>query len=127
MATTAQLPAGLPASTASAVAKTVTAADGRGWHAPARAAAARVVVTSCAYRIGALGTQAPRPTGAGIRGWGPMTTIAAVCGAIPEHRYEQPDITAMFGDLLSDASRVGLLRRVHASAGVRTRHLVLPL
>jgi alkylresorcinol/alkylpyrone synthase len=56
-----------------------------------------------------------------------MTTIAAVHGALPEHRYAQKDVTAMFGSLLSDESRVRLMQRLHESAGVRTRHLVLPL
>jgi alkylresorcinol/alkylpyrone synthase len=56
-----------------------------------------------------------------------MTTIAAVRGALPDHRYEQRDITAMFGGLLSDPTRVRLMERLHASAGVRSRHLVLPL
>jgi alkylresorcinol/alkylpyrone synthase len=56
-----------------------------------------------------------------------MTTIAAVHGALPEHRYEQSDITAMFGRLLDDRDRVPLLERLHASAGVRSRHLALPL
>jgi len=56
-----------------------------------------------------------------------MTTIAAVRAALPPHRYEQSEITAMFGDLLPDQSRRRLLERLHASAGVRTRHLVLPL
>jgi len=56
-----------------------------------------------------------------------MTTIAAVRGALPEHRYEQTEITAMFGSLLADPARVRLMERLHASAGVRGRHLVLPL
>jgi alkylresorcinol/alkylpyrone synthase len=56
-----------------------------------------------------------------------MTTIAAVRGALPPHRYAQPDITAMFGGLLADAGRVRLMERLHASAGVRYRHLVLPI
>jgi alkylresorcinol/alkylpyrone synthase len=56
-----------------------------------------------------------------------MTTIAAVRGALPEHRYAQTDITAMFGSLLADQRRLPLLQRLHASAGVQTRHTVLPL
>jgi alkylresorcinol/alkylpyrone synthase len=56
-----------------------------------------------------------------------MTTIAAVRGALPEHRYSQAEITAMFGSLLADQRRVPLLRRLHESAGVQTRHTVLPL
>ncbi|HKC27216.1 MAG TPA: 3-oxoacyl-[acyl-carrier-protein] synthase III C-terminal domain-containing protein [Jatrophihabitans sp.] len=56
-----------------------------------------------------------------------MTTIAAVHGVLPPHRYPQPEITEMFGSLLADPARVALLRRLHESAQVRTRHLVLPL
>jgi alkylresorcinol/alkylpyrone synthase len=56
-----------------------------------------------------------------------MTTIAAVRGALPENRYAQDEITGMFGDLLADQTKVPLLRRLHASAGVEARHLVLPL
>lgn len=56
-----------------------------------------------------------------------MTTIAAVRGALPAHRYEQREITAMFGGLLADRQRLPLLERLHHSAGVRARHLALPL
>lgn len=56
-----------------------------------------------------------------------MTTIAAVRAALPPHRYPQDEITAMFGSLLDDPQRVAVLQRLHESAQVRTRHLVLPL
>lgn len=56
-----------------------------------------------------------------------MTTVAAVHAVLPEHRYPQDEITAMFGSLLRDPARVPVMRRLHASAQVRTRHLVLPL
>lgn len=56
-----------------------------------------------------------------------MSTIAAVSGALPPHRYRQDEISAMFGSLLGDPQRETLLRRLHGSARVRTRHLVLPL
>jgi alkylresorcinol/alkylpyrone synthase len=56
-----------------------------------------------------------------------VTTIAAVRGVLPDHRYSQPEITAMFGALLDDQRRLPLLQRLHASAGVQTRHTVLPL
>jgi alkylresorcinol/alkylpyrone synthase len=56
-----------------------------------------------------------------------MTVIAAVRGVLPEHRYEQADITAMFGSLLADPQHVRLMERLHASAQVRSRHLALPL
>jgi alkylresorcinol/alkylpyrone synthase len=56
-----------------------------------------------------------------------MSTVAAVHSVLPPHRYEQHEITAMFGSLLADQSRVRLLRRLHESSQVRSRHLVLPL
>src|SRR5579875_1362484 len=56
-----------------------------------------------------------------------MTTIAAVRGALPEHRYPQAAISEMFASLLADPSRAALMHRLHASAGVQARHLVLPL
>jgi alkylresorcinol/alkylpyrone synthase len=56
-----------------------------------------------------------------------MTTIAAVRAALPPHRYPQDEITAMFGSLLDDPQRVAVLQRLHESAQVRTRHLVLPI
>ncbi|MGN6607234.1 MAG: type III polyketide synthase [Jatrophihabitans sp.] len=56
-----------------------------------------------------------------------MTTVAAVRGALPVHRHTQAEITEMFGSLLADQRRLPLLRRLHESAQVRTRHTVLPL
>jgi alkylresorcinol/alkylpyrone synthase len=56
-----------------------------------------------------------------------MPSITAVRGVLPEHRYEQSEITAMFGGLLPNQARLPLLERLHRSAGVRTRHLVLPI
>lgn len=56
-----------------------------------------------------------------------MTTIAAVRGVLPEHRYAQAEITEMFAGLLADRDRAPLLSRLHESAQVRTRHLALPL
>lgn len=55
-----------------------------------------------------------------------MTTIASVHGVLPEHRYPQSEITAMFAGLL-DPARGPVVRRLHRSSLVRTRHLVLPL
>ncbi|MER5736791.1 MULTISPECIES: 3-oxoacyl-[acyl-carrier-protein] synthase III C-terminal domain-containing protein [unclassified Streptomyces] len=56
------------------------------------------------------------------------TTIAAVHTAVPPHRYAQEDLTEPIGDLClaPGADRV-LLRRLHVSTGVRTRHLALPI
>ncbi|MHB9857134.1 type III polyketide synthase [Streptomyces sp. YIM S03343] len=61
-------------------------------------------------------------------GPGAATTIAAVHTALPPHRYPQRDLTEPIGDLcLPAGADRALLRRLHASAGVRTRHLALPI
>jgi len=57
-----------------------------------------------------------------------MARIAAVSPALPEPVYRQEDITAQIGPLVtSDASKLALLRRLHAGSHVDTRHLVMPL
>lgn len=58
-----------------------------------------------------------------------LTRIAGVHGVLPPHRYAQRDITAEFVKMsgIDDTHRRALLERVHANAGVRTRHLTLPL
>lgn len=54
--------------------------------------------------------------------------ILTVRGALPEHRYTQAEITDAFASVIARSSLdEGLLRRLHANAGVRTRHLALPL
>nr|WP_159323459.1 type III polyketide synthase [Streptomyces tendae] len=54
--------------------------------------------------------------------------IAAVRCALPPHRYAQHELTGPIGDLcLSPGADRALLHRVHASAGVGTRHLALPI
>ncbi len=61
---------------------------------------------------------------------GPQTgsVLASVGTALGAHTYPQPVITAAFGALVvPDPERRGLLERLHAAAGVRTRHLALPL
>ncbi|WNM32042.1 3-oxoacyl-[acyl-carrier-protein] synthase III C-terminal domain-containing protein [Streptomyces sp. Li-HN-5-11] len=59
---------------------------------------------------------------------GAETTVAAVRTALPPHRYAQEDLTEPIGDLcLAPGADRALLRRLHASAGVRTRHLALPI
>jgi alkylresorcinol/alkylpyrone synthase len=56
------------------------------------------------------------------------TTIAAVRTALPPHRYAQEDLTEPIGDLcLPPGADRAVLRRLHASSGVRTRHLALPI
>ncbi len=61
-----------------------------------------------------------------------MTTLAAVHGVLPEHRYQQSEITQVFADVCfgSDdvtAGQVALLRRLHTNSCVDSRHLALPL
>ncbi|MFE9172968.1 type III polyketide synthase [Streptomyces kebangsaanensis] len=59
---------------------------------------------------------------------GTASTIAAVRTALPPHRYAQDDLTEAIGDLcLAPGADRAVLRRLHASAGVRTRHLALPI
>src|SRR4051794_30020504 len=54
--------------------------------------------------------------------------ILSVRGALPPHRYAQEDITDAFASVITlGAAEERLLRRLHANAGVRHRHLVLPL
>lgn len=54
--------------------------------------------------------------------------MLAVEPVLPARSYPQEQITAVLGPLLTtDPARAALLRRVHANAGVKTRHLVLPL
>ena len=54
--------------------------------------------------------------------------ILSVRGALPEHRYAQDEITDAFASVIAHRSRDDLLlRRFHANAGVRHRHLALPL
>ena len=56
------------------------------------------------------------------------SVVAAVGTALGAHRYRQEQITSAFGALVvPDPGRRGLLERLHAAAGVHTRHLALPL
>lgn len=57
-----------------------------------------------------------------------MTRIAAVCGVLPAHRYPQEQITDALAEVcLPPGADRGVLDRLHASAAVRGRHLVLDL
>ncbi len=54
--------------------------------------------------------------------------IASVRGALPEHRYSQEEISDAFAGVIAQSSfDERLMRRFHANAGVRSRHLTLPL
>lgn len=54
--------------------------------------------------------------------------ILNVRGVVPDHRYAQSDITEAFTRaVLGDTVDVKVVRRLHANAGVRTRHLAIPL
>ena len=57
-----------------------------------------------------------------------VSRIAAVATALPQHAYAQADITDVLVPMVArDPRRQALMRRMHASSQVRTRHLVLPL
>ncbi|WP_399896694.1 type III polyketide synthase [Streptomyces sp. BBFR51] len=81
-------------------------------------------------RVPVIVEPAPSPPTARHRAASPPapSTVAAVRTALPAHRYSQKELTEPIGDLclLPGADRA-MLRRLHASAGVRTRHLALPI
>jgi alkylresorcinol/alkylpyrone synthase len=57
-----------------------------------------------------------------------VTTLAAVRGVLPPHRYAQAELTELFADLcLPEADSRRIARRLHGSARVATRHLALPI
>ncbi|MFE5207302.1 type III polyketide synthase [Streptomyces sp. NPDC056600] len=57
-----------------------------------------------------------------------MSTVAGVHTVLPPHAYTQEDLTEAIGDLcLAPGADRALLRRLHRSSGVRTRHLALPI
>ncbi|GAA0444244.1 polyketide synthase [Acrocarpospora corrugata] len=55
-----------------------------------------------------------------------MSRIAAVCGVLPPNRYPQAEITDAVARMCPGADR-RVLERLHRSAKVEHRHLVLPL
>ena len=57
-----------------------------------------------------------------------MSRIVAVAPALPDHVYEQGEITAELSGLItSDATKRAVLARFHAGSGIGHRHTVLPL
>ncbi|MCV2460958.1 type III polyketide synthase [Streptomyces sp. ICN988] len=81
-------------------------------------------------RVPVIVDDAPAPSAAprGAAVPAAATTIAAVRTALPPHRYAQDDLTEAIGDLcLPPEADRALLRRLHASSGVRTRHLALSI
>jgi alkylresorcinol/alkylpyrone synthase len=61
-----------------------------------------------------------------------MSAVAGVRAVLPGHVHRQEDITAQLGDVVlgrhaQRSEKVALLNRLHQAAGVRTRHLALPL
>ena len=58
---------------------------------------------------------------------GPVSVIAGVQGALPANRYSQAEITEVLVRLPQFVEHEDILRRLHRSAKVNYRHLVLPL
>lgn len=57
-----------------------------------------------------------------------VSTVTAVRGVLPRHRYSQERLTELFADLcLPGTDSRALARRLHTSARVATRHLALPI
>ena len=58
-----------------------------------------------------------------------MTTLAAVHGVLPPHTYPQAEITELVTELCLPAGGASrrVAQRLHANAGVATRHLAVPL
>jgi len=61
-----------------------------------------------------------------------MSAVAGVRVVLPGHVHRQEDITAALAEVVlgrhaERTEKVALVRRLHQAAGVRTRHMVLPL
>jgi alkylresorcinol/alkylpyrone synthase len=56
-----------------------------------------------------------------------MSVIAGVCGALPPYRYSQRELTDMFLSIPEFEGYEDIVRQLHASAKVNSRHLVMPM
>lgn len=57
-----------------------------------------------------------------------MARILSVAPTLPDHEHTQEDITAALAEGMTEDDRTrSVMERIHASSGIRTRHLALPL
>lgn len=79
--------------------------------------------------VGNEGVAGAGGTGGAAPRHGRPSSVVAVCGVLPPHTYPQHEITDAVAEFTGAASgaRRRMLDQVHANAGVRTRHLAMPL